>query len=154
MPEAPNLAVLLAPVLTRVPPEAQPRFLALLERGAAERYREWAKQAPAQAAGLFTCAAREEEIAERVEELFPAGDETITALAQLLPQAREIYYGTFAGLSLREQWRVQASAERQGAAAWRTFTALVADANIRHALEACAKLEEENATYLEGVSSS
>jgi hypothetical protein len=67
--DPPNLAVLLAPVIARVPASAQHRFLGLLERGAAERYRQWAASSPEHRAGLLECAAREEETAERVETL-------------------------------------------------------------------------------------
>ena len=54
--EAPNFAVLLGPWIADIPNEAVPRFLALLERGAAERYRGWADQLPELAEGLLECA--------------------------------------------------------------------------------------------------
>jgi hypothetical protein len=146
--EAPNVAVLLAPVIERVPASAQHRFLALLERGAAERYRQWAAASEHRAA-LLECAAREEGIAERVERLFPASDATLAQLAALVPEARAIYLSLFVGLPLQEQMRIQASAERQGAAAWRAFAAAASDDGVRSTLEHCALLEEESAAFLD-----
>jgi len=151
MSDSPNLTILLAPVLSRLPDGAQPRLLALLERGAAERYREWAAASAEHRAGLLRCAAREEEIAARAEKLFPASDAALAQLAALIPQAREIYASLFVGLSLPAQFRVQASAERQGAAAWRALAAAVADHGAREAVEGLARLEEESAEFLDRV---
>ena len=146
---APDFAALLGPFIGSVPDAGRPGFLALLERGAAARYREWAAVAPDDAEGLIACAAREEQIAERVERLFPVDAELEYALKQALPGAREAYYEVFTGLPLRDQLALQASAERQGAAAWRGMASGHPDAATREALESCAQLEEANATYLE-----
>ena len=43
----PDFGELLSPQISQVPENAVPNFLALLERGAAERYRRWAEQLPA-----------------------------------------------------------------------------------------------------------
>ena len=67
----PDVGGLLAGFMAQVPEAARPRFLALLERGAAVRYRYWAEQLPAHAEGLRACAAREEEIAARAERVVP-----------------------------------------------------------------------------------
>ncbi len=71
----PNFGELLAPHLSQVPAEALPYMLSQLERTAAARYREWAKEVPQYQAGLLECADREDEIAERVETMFPPNDE-------------------------------------------------------------------------------
>ena len=48
----PRFGELLAPYISAVPAEITPRFLALLERGAASRYRGWAEMLPEHAEGL------------------------------------------------------------------------------------------------------
>jgi hypothetical protein len=147
--ELPNFGVLLGPFIDAVPEEARPAFLARLERGAAERYRQWAAAAPEHAESMLACAAREDEIADRVDRLFPATDEQRAKIEAGVPGARDAYYAVFAGLPLTEQWRIQADAERQGAAAWRGIAAQSDDGQIRSELEACARLEETSAERLE-----
>ena len=77
---------------------------------------------PQQAEALGACAAREEEIAGIAEQLFPPDDEARKRIHELLPEARGAYASVFEGRSLRDQWRIQAVAERTGAAAWRGWT--------------------------------
>jgi hypothetical protein len=149
--DIPKLAVVLAPFIEKIPDAGRPAFLAMLERGAAGRYREWAAQAKQAAPGLLACAAREEEIARRVDALFPAkiaGDPSVEAA---LAGAREAYYAVFVSHPLTHQWRIQASAEREGAAAWRALAAQQRDAATRDALLGCAALEEESALHLDGL---
>ena len=87
----PNLGTLLAPYLSAVPAASMPRFLARLERGAADRYRYWASVLPAHAPGLLECAAREDEIARRADALFAVIAEDLPAIEAALPQARSTY---------------------------------------------------------------
>lgn len=153
----PNFAELLTPVITEVPDPARPLLLAGLERGAAARYRSWATDRANDRAieseevskGLLACAAREEEIAACVERLFPLVAEHREALDKALPAAREIYHTVFTNLSVADQFRTQANAERQGAGAWRLLATQIEDAAVRREIEFCATLEEENARFLE-----
>ena len=115
------------------------------------RYRLWAKDAGDAAEGLRACAAREDEIATRVERLLPADASGLAAIDRVVPRARELYYGLFDGMGLREQLALQAAAERQGAAAWRGLAAGHDDPAVRDALEACARLEEESADHLDAL---
>jgi len=147
----PDVGALLAGFMAQVPAENRPRFLALLERGAAERYREWAEQLPAHAEGLRACAAREVEIAERAERVVPIDAGAREKLDALIPGAREAYFGLFAGVPIREQLRIQAGAERLGAGAWRGMAAAMPDAATREVLESCAALEEVSARFLDSV---
>jgi len=149
--EAPNFAVLLGPFIGEVPEDGRPRFLALLERGAAERYRGWARELPEHAETLLACAAREDEIADRVERLFPIAAELEKEIARPLPRARDAYYDVFAGVALLDQLALQASAERQGAAAWRGMAGQHDDPATREELERCARLEEASADELEAL---
>jgi hypothetical protein len=147
----PDVGALLAGFMAQVPAENRPRFLALLERGAAERYRQWAEQLPAHAEGLRACAAREVEIAERAERVVPIDAGAREKLNALIPGARDAYFGLFAGVPIREQLRIQAGAERLGAGAWRSMAAAAADAKTREVLEGCAELEELSARFLDSV---
>ncbi len=150
-PDTPDFAELLAPFIGAVPEEAVPNFLALLERGAAQRYREWAKQLPDFREGLSRCAASEDEIADIVESLFPISDELASAIREPLPAARDTYYQVFEHLSLAEQLAVQADAELQGAAAWRGMLSEELPANVREGLERCSELEEASSAYVYSI---
>lgn len=117
-PDIPNFGELLARHLEQVPPEALPYLLSQLERTAAARYRVWAEDAPALREGLLACACREDDIADRVEAMFPPTEEHRLLVADLMPAARETYYQVFDGLTPIEQMTIQEDAERQGADAW------------------------------------
>jgi len=149
MTDVPNFGELLAPFLSKVPQPSVPAFLCELERTAAERYREWSEQCePDQREGLLACAAREDEIADRMLAALPPAESDRGAIEAVLPGARDLYRSVFDDLPLKEQWRMQADAELQGAAAWRGIAAGQRDPALCSALEAVAKLEEESSEYL------
>lgn len=149
---APDFAALLAPHIGSVPEEAVPAFLARLERTAAELYRLWAKALPEHAEGLLQCAAREDEIADRVEQIYPAEtEEQVAAMERAIVPAKKTYYAVFSGLTPVEQMMIQANAERQGAAAWRGMLDQENNEEIRSALEQCARIEEASADYLDAL---
>ncbi len=148
-PTIPNFGSLLAGTLKSVPTASLPGFLSQLERMAAERYRVWATESDELAEGLLGCAAREEEIADRVEKLFPIPPEHRALVAEALPKAREIYYGAFVGYSLEDQLILQAHAERQGSKAWRGIAAQTTDPAAVDELLACADLEVDNASHID-----
>lgn len=149
--EIPNFGELLAPFIGQVPAAQLPNFLALLERGAAERYRVWAHEIPEHTEGLLMCARREDEIADTVDGLFPIDESSRQKISEPLPAARDAYYAVFANLDLHDQLAVQANAERQGAAAWRGMLAEEPDPEVRARLEHCALLEEASAAYLDDM---
>ena len=152
MVKAPDFGALLAPHISSVPEAAVPAFLARLERTAAERYRMWAEMLPAHAEGLLACAAREDEIADRVEGIYPAtAREQVAAMDSAIAPAKETYYEVFAQLTPVEQLTIQANAERQGAAAWRGMIEQESDATTREVLELCARTEEASADYLDDL---
>lgn len=142
--QIPNFGALLTPVLSRVPDAARPRFLALLERTAADRYRGWAAELPDEAEVLSGCAQREDEIADRIEALFTIDDDLLAELRALLPEARALYYAAFDGFSVEDQLRMQADAELQGANAWRSIARRVTDASVIDELDRCSAIEEES----------
>ena len=80
--EIPDFGRLLGPFITPVPEASRPAMLSALERFAAGRYRDWAKECPPEEHdALLACASREDEISDRVLARFPAtpGDEEKTA---------------------------------------------------------------------------
>lgn len=146
-----RLTALVGPALAGLAPEQQPAIVALAERIAAGRYRAWAERVAADDARerLLACAAREEEIAARVEAEVPDA-EAVQRKAQLdHPTLPEGYAALFSGLSLADQWRLQAQAERVGADTWRGLAE--ADAARREVYLACAELEEESAGVLDAL---
>lgn len=149
--ESPNFGLLLSPIIARVPAHAVPRFLALLERGAAQRYREWAVVVPEHTGVLLACALREDEIADRVDQVWPIDDALLEELERLLPPARDLYYGAFEGMSPWAQLLVQADAELQGAAAWRGIAVHHPDPVVCAELERCSLLEEESSRELQRI---
>jgi hypothetical protein len=146
----PDVAEILGPLLARVEPARQPLMLAIAERMAAERYRAWAAEVPDPAAQsrLLACAAREEEIADRVAALFPDAAAIERALRAAHPDLVDINRTVFAGRPLRDQFAIQAQGERLGAMTWRAFAA-AGPAPARDAFLACATLEEASALVLE-----
>ncbi len=141
----------LRPLVEAQPREHQSVLMAALERGAAARYRSWAEAAASESErrGLLDCAAREEEIASAAEKLSPDAPAAETLLAPLLPELRAAYDAVYRGHPREEQMAIQASAERVGASAWRTFAKQESRPEALAALEHCARLEEESAVYLE-----
>ena len=148
----PNFGELLAPYIGSVPEEAVPAFLARLERTAADRYRMWAEAVPEHREDLLACARREDDIADRVERIYPLADSAHEEhIDAAIGPARDTYYEVFSGLSPLEQMTIQANAERQGAAAWRGMIEQESDPQTRAALEECARIEEASADYLDGL---
>ena len=151
--DLPNVGQVLAPLLQRVPGEQQPLLLAVAERMAARRYRDWADDPANQPhrAELVACADREEEIAARVEALHPDAAATQRTLLARNPDLEEINRTIFAGRPLAHQFTIQAQGERLGAATWRAFARQEHDAARRAVLLRCAELEEQSAVVLERI---
>jgi hypothetical protein len=151
--ELPDVGEVLAPVLQRVAPDQQPLLIALAERLAAQRYRQWATDVAAepQAAELRACADREEQIASRIEAGYPDAAAIQRAILAGNPDLEEINRSLFAGRPLVQQFTIQARGERLGAATWRAFARQEENAARRAVLLACAELEESSAVVLENI---
>src|SRR5262245_20577520 len=119
----PSVGEAIAPLLASIPREEQPLLIAYAERLAAERYRGWARlpDGAAHAIDLLACAAREEEIARRVEALHANAAEHQRRLLASHPELLEVNRTLFAGRPFAEQITIQARGERLGAATWRSF---------------------------------
>ena len=143
----PNFGELLAEHLSGVPQEAYPFLLSQLERTAADRYRLWAEDVPAHSDGLLACAAREDEIADRVEAMFPPSAEHRALVGTIIPKAKATYYSAFEPYNSVEQMTIQANAERQGANAWQTLKAVYGEHAA--ALDELSTIETTSADYLD-----
>ena len=154
-PALPSIGAALGPLLLAVPRAQQPLLIALAERLAAVRYREWAGAVSdrAFAAELLACAMREEDIAGQVEALYPGADSAQRALLDAHPELESINRALFAGRSIGDQFRIQASGERLGATTWRAFADAAAEPAARATFLACALLEEQSAAVLEAAMS-
>jgi hypothetical protein len=151
--ELPEIGTALAPVLVVVPRDQQPLLIAMAERLAASRYREWAAATHDETfkRELLECATREEDIATRVEALYPDAAAVQQALLAAHPEVHEINRTLFAGRPLADQFSIQARGERLGAATWRAFARHASDETARETFLACALLEEASAAVLEHV---
>jgi hypothetical protein len=149
--ELPNVAELLARVLQRVPAERRPLLIAIAERMAAARYRDWASQVadPARRSELLACADREEEIARRVEAMSPEAAAIQRDILAKNADLEEINRSLFAGRPLAQQFAIQAQGERLGAATWRSFARQAEAGRARDTFLSCAALEEQSAAFLE-----
>ena len=145
----PNFGELLAEHLDQVPPETLPYMLSQLERTAADRYRGWAEAVPEYREGLLECAAREDEIADRVEALFPPTEDGRKLVSKLIPAARDTYYAVFAGHTPWEQMTIQADAEKQGANAWQGLKE--AYPHLADEMDQLSAIELKSAEYLDRI---
>ena len=153
MTEKPSILGMLGPIIAPYPPDEQKIFAALGERVAAGRYRAWSESVDDDAFReiLLRCAAREEEIAGRVEALHPDAAAVQERISKDHPDIENQYRDMFEGMSLPEQFAMQAEAERGGAAAWRAFADACSDPEEAEKLRACAPLEEASADELEKI---
>ena len=151
--DLPDVAAIIGQVLTRVPAEQQPLLIAIAERMAARRYRDWARAAPdaERAERLQACADREEEIARRVEALHPEAETIQNCIRTANPDLEEINRTIFSGRPLGQQLAIQARGERLGAATWRAFAQREPHAAHSEVYLACAELEERSALVLEAI---
>ena len=149
----PNIEEALRGFLDLVPLDRRPLLIALAERMAAERYRGWADQVTdtAERQGLIACAAREDEIAHRVESLYPDAASVQSEIVAQNPKLADIGRSLFDPHSLKDQFTLQAQGERLGAATWRSMARKTAEPSAAEVLLSCALLEEESAAFLESL---
>ena len=144
-PDVPQFGALLREHIQSVPAEAQPAFLAGLERSAAQRYRDWVALLPDWADVLNDCARREDEIADIISARFPVSNEHQAVIDETLPAAIALYYDVFEPFSPVDQVYLQSEAEIQGSQAWvRLSDAGITDADTLTDLARCTELELES----------
>lgn len=150
----PDIGEVVGRMLQRVPREQQPLLLAQRERVAAARYRGWASEVadPGRRSALLACADREEEIARRVEALYPAAASIQRDILARHPDLTTITGSLFSAYALDHQFILQARGERFGAATWRSFAQNEQNPEAHKVFLDCALLEEESADFLESIS--
>ena len=152
MAQLPSVGDLVAPIFGSVAEEQRPLLVALAEKIAAGRYRSWAEQASeADRERLLACAEREDEIARRVESLYPDAAAVQADLLAKHPDVEESYRELFQGHSVGDQYAIQADGERLGAATWRAFAGNTDREDARRVFLECAELEEASAAVLESL---
>lgn len=151
LPEVPQFGALLRDHIQSVPPEAQPAFLAGLERSAAQRYRGWAEDLSDHADELLGCAASEDRIADIVTELFPISADQQALVDAKLPAAVALYYEVFAPYSPAEQLYLQSEAEIQGSQAWVRLSGAITDEEMLASLRECTELELQSSVVAKAV---
>lgn len=147
--DIPNFGELLGPHLSGVSQGAYPYLLSQLERTAAMRYRDWAEALPEHRKGLLQCAAREDEIADKVAAMFPPTAAQAAEVDAVMPKAKETYYSAFAEYTPLEQMTIQADAEKQGAGAWQNMKAAYPELSAQ--LDKLSAIELCSAAYLDEV---
>jgi hypothetical protein len=118
------------------------------------RYRGWAHEAadPPRRSALLACADREDEIARRVEILYPAAASIQRDILARNPDLASLTGSLFSAYALDQQFILQARGERYGAATWRSFARDEPNPEAREVFLDCALLEEESAAFLESIS--
>src|SRR5688572_25484832 len=106
------------PLIAHRPRGEQLFVAALLENGAAQRYREWAAQNESLATGLRACAEREDAVATAVRKHFAAELAEPKDFRELIAAIQREVAVLFGGLGFEEQTVVQAKAERGGQQLW------------------------------------
>jgi rubrerythrin len=139
------------PLIAHRPRGEQLFLAALLENGAAERYREWASQTAdsSLADGLMACADREDTVARSVRDSFGSELQQPEDFRELLGAVQKEVVALFGGLSLEEQFDVQASAERGGEKLWSELAEAESDPALKAVFVECAHLEAASAEFLE-----
>lgn len=151
--EIPDFDALLGDMASQVDTKKRPLLIAMLERVAAAKYREWAEDGDhrARRTELLGCAAREEEIATKIEALYPKAQALQQEIAEAMPALAQVPEDLFGGRSVIHQMAVLAAGERSGGRLWADLAKAEKSADAREAMESCGPLEDANAEVLEGI---
>jgi hypothetical protein len=151
--EIPDFDAMLGGLVGSVSAEKAPLLIALLERVAAGRYRQWAAapECRAQETELLACAGREEQIADRIEALYPDARLLQKDIMEELPQLASVEEDLFGGRSIRHQFAILAAGERSGAGVWERLAESATSERARETMKSCVALEHANADALEAL---
>ena len=151
--EIPDFDEMLGGLVGSVSAEKGPLLIALLERVAAARYRQWAAEPDyrSKQSELLACAGREERIADQIEALYPNAQILQKEIMEELPQLANVDEDLFGGRSLRHQFAVLAVGERAGGRQWQRLAETAPTPQAREAMLACVSLEEDNAATLDDL---
>ena len=151
--EVPDFDELLGGMMDKVKEEQRPLLIAMLERVAASKYREWSEHPDygSKQSELRACAGREEEIATKVEGLYPDAAARQQAIARQMPELDQVAEDLFGGHSVPHQMAVLAAGERSGGRLWSGLAAAQSSAVARETMASCGPLEDANAAVLEQI---
>ena len=137
------------PLVPEIPEEDIPMMIAMLERIAAGKYRGWAASSTdtVERDGLIACEAREVEIADFIESLYPDASDTIASLNAKFPDLQSRYDEVMAGRSRTEQVRIQSEGELGGADFMQQFASANTGA-VAARFQSLAVCEEANSRFL------
>ena len=144
---------IVAPLMQKIAPENRAIFLAMAERLAGSRYREWTIEVENVdlKKTLIECAEREELIADKIESMYPNASEVIAQISADNPDLNNLQDAVFGDYNLRMQFAIQAQGERRGHARWHLFAEKVTDPKAIKIFNDCADLEMASAIELEKV---
>lgn len=151
--DVPDFDALLGGLLGRVGAEERPLLIAMLERVAAAKYRDWAAlpEFQSDAAALRACADREERIAEQAEALYPDAQARQTGIGAALPELAQVPDDLFGNRTPLHQMAVLAAGERAGGRVWAGLAAATSASKAAGTMKAFTAWEDENAEVLESI---
>lgn len=133
--------------------EHRPLLVAMLERVAAAKYREWAAlpECAAYREALLECGRREEEIAANTEALYPEAPAIVDAIAAANPQLAQVPQALFGDRPVLQQIAILMAGERAGGHQWIRFAQRADSDRARSVFTSNAAMEEVNAGVLQGI---
>ena len=100
---------------------------------------------------MLACAAREEEIATRVEALYADAAAMQQAITAEMPELASVSDDLFGGRAVLHQMAVLAAGERSGGRVWKSLAQLQASPKAQEVMRSCHPLEDANAAVLEQI---
>jgi len=133
--------------------EYRPLLLSLIERQAASRLRAWSTEMVdvIQRRILLACADQKEEIARRIEALFPNALAIESEITDSVPEVRRVSQQLFRPVRLQARLATQALVDRICVRAYRELAEREGFEQVRQTLISCAVLETKAAEGIEGM---
>lgn len=133
--------------------EYKPLLLCLVERQAAGRLRSWAVESNDAVIStvMNTCAEQKEEVARRIEALFPDGRDIEEQICIEVPEVIKLSQQLFEHDNFEARLAMQLSGDRFNIKALRGMADAEHREQARQALLTCAVLEQKNADCLENI---
>lgn len=133
--------------------EYRPLLLSLIERQAALRLRAWSTEmVDAIPRGiLLACADQKEEIARRIEALFPNALAIESEITDSVPEVMQVNQQLFRPIRMQSRLATQALVDRICVRAFRDLAAREGFEQVRQTLISCAVLETRTAEGIEGM---
>ncbi len=133
--------------------EYRPLLLSLIERQAALRLRAWATEVvdTIQRRIILACADQKEEIARRIEALFPNAMAIEKEISDSVPEVRQVSQQMLRPAQLKSRLATQALVDRVCVRAYRELAEREDFEQARQTLISCAVLDAKAAESIEGV---